>query len=96
MCTKFEGPSWNGSVCIMFTSFVDRPIDRQTDRQTDGQTPTPYHNTSRQVGRIKIEQFLKTGDSVNHIPSILEHSFSLVKPQIKSPLQTQIDSAILA
>ena len=43
--TNFDGPSWNGSVCIVFTSFVDR--------RTDGQTPAPYHNTSRQVGRIK-------------------------------------------
>ena len=58
MCTKFEGPSWNSSVCIVFTSFVDRPTDRQTDGRTDGQTdaqtPAPYHKTSRQVGRIKI------------------------------------------
>ena len=44
-CTKFDCPSWNGSVCIVFTSFVDRRTDRQT--------PAPYHNTSRQVGRIK-------------------------------------------
>ena len=36
----------------MFTSFVDRRTDRQTERQTDGQTPAPYHNKSRQVGRI--------------------------------------------
>ena len=21
MCTKFDGPSWNGSVCILFTMF---------------------------------------------------------------------------
>ena len=27
--------------------------DGRTDGQTDGQTPAPYHNTSRQVGRIK-------------------------------------------
>ena len=33
---------------MVSTSFVDR----QADRQTDGQTPAPYHNTSRQVGRI--------------------------------------------
>ena len=29
MCTKFDGPHWKGSVCIVFTSFVDRPTDRQ-------------------------------------------------------------------
>ena len=50
VCTKFDGPSWNGSVCIVFTSW-------QTQRQTDGwtprQTPAPYHNTPRQVVRIK-------------------------------------------
>ena len=28
-------------------------MDRRTDGQTDGQTAAPYHNTSRQVGRIK-------------------------------------------
>ena len=45
-CTKFDSPSWNGSVCIMSTSFVDRPTERQT--------PVPYLNkTSRQVQRIK-------------------------------------------
>ena len=49
MYTKFDGPSWNGSVCIVFTSFVDKPTDTQTDAQTDA----PYHNTSRQVGCIK-------------------------------------------
>ena len=57
MYAKFDGPSWNGSVSIVFTSFADRP----TDRQTDGQTPAPYHNTSRQVGRIKIEVFGRIG-----------------------------------
>ena len=50
MCTKFDGPSWIGSVSIVFTSFADRPIDRQTD----GQTPAPYHNTSWQVRRNKM------------------------------------------
>ena len=48
-CTKFEGPSWNGSVCMVSTSSVG-----QTDG-LDWQTPAPYHNTSGQVGRIKME-----------------------------------------
>ena len=52
MCIKFDGPSWNGSVCIVFTTFADKPTDRRPDRQTDRQTPAPYHNTSRQVGHI--------------------------------------------
>ena len=30
VCTKFGSPSWNGSVCIMFTSFGDRPTDGRT------------------------------------------------------------------
>ena len=32
--------------------------DGQTDGRTDRQTPTPYHNTSRQVGRIKMEDIV--------------------------------------
>ena len=44
MLPSSDRPSWNNSVCFMFTSFVDRPTDRQT--------PAPYHNTSRQVGCI--------------------------------------------
>ena len=61
-CTKFEGPSLNGSVCIVSTSFVDRRTDRQTDRQT----PAPYHNTSRQVGRIKTVTNFALGNENTH------------------------------
>ena len=48
MCTKFDGPSWNDSVSIVFTRFVDRPTDRQTDRHKDGRKPRqtdrrPHH-----------------------------------------------------
>ena len=46
MCAKFDGPSYNDSVFIAFTSFWDRP-------QTDGQTSAQYHNATDFVGSIK-------------------------------------------
>ena len=65
-CTKFDGPRWNGSVCILFTSFVDRRTD---------QTPVPYHNRYRQVGRIKTmsSDYWSTAIII-HLP--VHHQFS--------------------
>ena len=47
MYTKFDGPSWKSSVCMVFTSSVDRPTDRRPDTYHDRLHQAYNKNTKR-------------------------------------------------
>ena len=73
MCTKFDIPSWTGLVCVVFTSFVNRPTNRRMPRQA----PAPYHN------RIKKNPLLGyIWSSTAKVKILPHHLFGALKAKI--------------